>query len=74
MIATAAAILASVEATLADALALADASLVIFRCGVLVELKTQMLDPALPTRWKARAAGGRSDPSRGTIATSICRQ
>jgi hypothetical protein len=50
-------ILASVEATLAGALALPDASLVILRRGVLVEFKTAMLLPGLAASLEG---GGRS--------------
>ena len=47
MSAHAEAILFSVENVLADALSLRDASLVVFRRGVLVEFKTQMLEAKL---------------------------
>lgn len=48
-------IVGGIERVLAGALALADASLVIFRHGVLVEFKTELLKPALT----ATSEGGR---------------
>jgi hypothetical protein len=58
-------ILESVQRALVGALALQDASLVIYRCGVLVEFKTEMLQPGLTATLEGRHRGWQIGPFAG---------
>lgn len=55
----------TVERILAGALALKDASLVIYRRGVLVELKTEMLTPGLVPTMEGKYRGWQIGPFEG---------
>jgi hypothetical protein len=58
-------VLGTVEAALADALHLRDASVVIYRRNVLVELKTQMLNPGLIVSWDGERRAWQVGPFDG---------
>ena len=58
-------VLESVERTLAGALTLIDASLVIFRHGVLIEFKTALLDPGLTATAEGKRRGWQIGPFEG---------
>jgi hypothetical protein len=58
-------LLETVERILAGALALNDASLVIYRRGVLVELKTEMLAPGLVPTMEGKYRGWQIGPFEG---------
>jgi hypothetical protein len=65
MNATKSPVLETVERTLSGALTLADASLVIFRHGVLVEFKTEMLVPGLAETSEGKYRGWQIGPFEG---------